>query len=92
MSYDGSGRKDVGVLCLCFRRCVLSDYCRSFMNSLQDIKPLVNGLELLKYTCQDWRTLFCIKNRELLKRWTLAILYYLCNVENKIKIKLFDLI
>ena len=24
-----------------------------FMNSLQDIKPLVNGLELLKYTCQD---------------------------------------
>ena len=24
-----------------------------FINSLQDIKPLVNGLELLKYTCQD---------------------------------------
>ena len=46
-----------------------------FMNSLQDCLPLVNGLELLKYTCQDWRTLFCIKNRELLKRWTLAILY-----------------
>ena len=46
-----------------------------FMNSLQDIKPLVNGLELLKYTCQDWRTLFCVKNRELLKRRTLAILY-----------------
>ena len=38
-----------------------------FMNSLQDIKPLVNGLELLKYTCQDWRTLFCVKNRELLQ-------------------------
>ena len=46
-----------------------------FINSLQDIKPLVNGLELLKYTCQDWRTLFCVKNRELLKRQTLAILY-----------------
>ena len=47
-----------------------------FMNSLQDIKPLVNGLEpLLKYTCQDWRTLFCVKNGELLKRRTLAILY-----------------
>ena len=46
-----------------------------FMNSLQDIKPLVNCLELLKYTCQDWRTLFCVKNRELLKLRTLAILY-----------------
>ena len=46
-----------------------------FMNSLQDCLPLVNGLELIKYTCQDWRTLFCIKNRELLKRWTLVILY-----------------
>ena len=46
-----------------------------FMVSLQDIKPVVNGLELLKYTCQDWRTLFCVKNRELLKRQTLAILY-----------------
>ena len=46
-----------------------------FMNSLQDIKPLVNGLELLKYRCQDWRTLFCVKNRELLKRRALAILY-----------------
>ena len=45
------------------------------MNSLQDIKPLVNGLELLKYTCQDWRTLFFVKNRELLKRRALAILY-----------------
>ena len=46
-----------------------------FMNSSQDIKPLVNGLELLKYTCQDSRTLFCVKNRELLKRRTLAFLY-----------------
>ena len=46
-----------------------------FMNSFQDIKPLVNGLGLLKYTCQDWRTLFCVKNRELLKLRTLAILY-----------------
>ena len=33
-----------------------------FMNSLQDIKPLVN-----------WRTLFCVKNRELLKLQTRAI-------------------
>ena len=46
-----------------------------FMVSLQDIKPVVNGLELLKYTCQDWRTLFCVKNGELLKRRALSILY-----------------
>ena len=45
-----------------------------FMNSLRDIKPTVNGLELLKYTCQDWRTLFCTKNRVLLKRQILAII------------------
>ena len=24
------------------------------MNGLSDIKPRVNGLELLKYTCYDW--------------------------------------
>ena len=46
----------------------------TFMNSLRDIKPTVNGLELLKYTCQDWRTLFCTKNRGLLKRQILAII------------------
>ena len=46
----------------------------AFMNSLQNIKPSVNCLELLKYTCQDWRNLFCAKNRELLKHRTLAIL------------------
>ena len=46
-----------------------------FMVSLRDMKPVVNGLELLKYTCQDWRTLFCVKNREMLKRQSLAILY-----------------
>ena len=31
----------------------------TFMISLQDIKPTVNGLELIKYTCKDWRILFC---------------------------------
>ena len=44
------------------------------MNSLRDLKPTVNGLELLKYTCQDQRTLFCTKNRGLLKRQILAII------------------
>ena len=31
----------------------------TFMMSLQDVKPTVNGLELIKYTCKDWRILFC---------------------------------
>ena len=37
-----------------------------FMNSLSDIRPRVNGLELLKYTCSDWRTIFCSNERRLL--------------------------
>ena len=36
----------------------------NFMTSLQDMKPKVNGLELLKYTCRDWRILFCTKQRK----------------------------
>ena len=43
----------------------------NFMNSLNDIKPRVNGLELLKYTCYDWRTEFCSNERRLLKQETL---------------------
>ena len=43
----------------------------NFMNSLNDIKPRVNGLELLKYTCYDWRTVFCSNERRLLKQETL---------------------
>ena len=45
-----------------------------FMNSLGDIKPTVNGLELLKYTCNDWRTLFCTNERRMLKQETLKFL------------------
>ena len=45
-----------------------------FMNSLRDIKPSVNGLELLKYICHDWRTLFCTKQRRLLRHKTLELL------------------
>lgn len=33
----------------------------------------VNALELLKYTCQDWRLLNCMKNKDILKCQTLAI-------------------
>ena len=43
----------------------------SFMNSLSDIKPRVNGLELLKCTCYDWRSVFCANERRLLKQETL---------------------
>ena len=43
----------------------------NFMNSLNDIKPRVNGLELLKYICYDWRTVFCSNERRLLKQETL---------------------
>ena len=46
----------------------------TFVNSLQDLKPTINGLELLKYTCQDWRKLCCTKNRGILKRQTLGII------------------
>ena len=45
-----------------------------FMKSLGDIKPTVNGLELLKYTCNDWRTLFCTNERQMLKQETLKLL------------------
>ena len=43
----------------------------NFMNSLNHIKPRVNGLELLKYTCYDWRSVFCANERRLLKKETL---------------------
>lgn len=36
-----------------------------FVNSLQDIKPVVNELEILKYTCLDWRKLFCLRRDNL---------------------------
>ena len=43
----------------------------NFMNSLSDIKPRVNGLELPKYTCYDWQTVCCSNERRLLKQETL---------------------
>ena len=43
----------------------------NFMNNLNDIKPRVNGLELLKYTCYDWRSVFCANERRVLKQETL---------------------
>ena len=42
----------------------------NFMNSLNDLKPRVNGLELLKYTCYDWRSVFYANERRLLKKET----------------------
>ena len=49
-------------------------FVETFMNCLRDLKRTVDGLALLKYTCQDWRTLFFTKNRGLLKRQILAII------------------
>ena len=46
----------------------------NFMNSLRDIKPSVNGLELLKYTCKDWRKVFCSRERRKLKTKTHELL------------------
>ena len=51
-----------------------AEVVEKFMNSLKDIKPKVNGLELLKYTCKDWRMLFCGKQKQLLKKKTLDLL------------------
>ena len=52
------------------------------MNSLRDLKPTVDGLALLKYTCQDWRTLLFTKNRGLLKRQILAHAIISNNIEH----------
>ena len=47
---------------------------KNFIELLKDITPNVNGLELLKYTCNDWKTLFCVDKRKLLKRETYKLL------------------
>ena len=39
----------------------------TFTNSLKEMKPQVNGLELLKYTCTDWRKRFSMSQRRYLK-------------------------
>ena len=58
---------------IAFSRISEASVMEKFMNSLGDIKPTVNGLELLKYTCNGWRTLFCKNERQLLKQ-TLKLL------------------
>ena len=59
MSYDQENEKRLlmyfDIAC---SRVSEASVMEKFMNSLGDIKPTVNGLELLKYTCNDWRTLF----------------------------------
>ena len=45
-----------------------------FVNNLQDIKPTVNRLEILKYTCMDWRKVFCLRERRQLKNKTRELL------------------
>ena len=46
----------------------------AFTESLNDIKPRVNGLEMLKYTCCDWRVVFCADQRQILKQETFKLL------------------
>lgn len=43
----------------------------AFADSLQIIKPVVSGLELLKYTYKDWTMMFCTNQRQLLKHKSL---------------------
>ena len=65
-------------MCLYFDEAVNSvseaTIVQNFMNSLQDMKPTVNGLELLKYTCQDWRKELCSRERKKLKTKTRELL------------------
>ncbi len=42
----------------------------SFGESLKNIKPEVSGLEMLKYTCRDWRIVFCSEQKCTLKEET----------------------
>ena len=42
----------------------------TFTESLKDIKPRVNGLEMLKYRRRDWRTVFCADRRRSLQEET----------------------
>jgi hypothetical protein len=46
----------------------------AFTKSLKDIKPKVNGLKLLKYTCNDWRIVSCTDQRRMLKQETFKLL------------------
>ena len=47
-----------------------------FMESLSETKPAVNGLELLKYTCKDWRILFRTTRKQMIKQETSKLLQY----------------
>ena len=45
---------------------------KSFFDSLQDMTPIVNGLELIKYTCNDWRKTFLTEKKNKLEHETLV--------------------
>ena len=50
-----------------------ADVVKRFIDSIKELKPGVNGLELLKYTCDDWRKRFCFLQRKNLKRETFLL-------------------
>ena len=43
-----------------------ADIMIRFLGELHNVHPEVNALEMLKYTCKDWREEFCIQNRDAL--------------------------
>lgn len=59
-------------LCLYYDRALEkvseANVMKAFTESLNDIKPSVNGFEMLKYTCDDWRSIFCADQRRVLKQ------------------------
>ena len=59
---------------MAFSRVSEASVIEKFIDSLHEIKPVVNGLELLKYTFSDWRTLFYTNQRWLLKQEALKLL------------------
>ena len=48
--------------------------CLYFDCALEKVSAKVNDLELLKYTCHDWRSDFCTEQRRLLKQETCKLL------------------
>ena len=51
-----------------------ADVMVRFLGELRDVHPQVNALEMLKYTCRDWREEFCVKNRDALETLTFDII------------------
>ena len=71
---DGGRSENVAIVWQCLGEGVGGKGCWNVHEQFTRLKATVNGLQLLKYTCQDWRISFCTKNWGLLKRQILAII------------------